>query len=253
LLYLHDINATVFNGLVDPFELQTIKITDPTVKSVAFNMRQLLAAQNMSLFEELPQALIDKTRFYSDLVQASYGRDELKSRLFHIFRQRPWDNQVLGWLAREFIKDKDWAQLSKLGRTNFRPLWSFVADKEMGLTVTAPDDPCWNLINKSLNWQEHYRNCDDAEFVSFIEWIRAAPKHKQELADRFAQKYYQRELEEEISRLNFQNGLVWDAAVDMPGEPRNVSLALLLKEFKPEFIVLENRIKSFNKKREIEN
>jgi hypothetical protein len=253
LLYLHDLNATMFNGLVDPFELQAIKIKDPTVKSVAQNMRQALSTQNMTLFEELPQALVDKIRFYRDLAQTTYGRDELKSRLAHIYRQRPWDDQVLGWLAREHIQDKDWVQLSKLGKENVRPIWSFVADSLMGKAVELPDEPCWSLLDKNIKWQEQYRKCEDAEFLAFAEWIRAAPKQKQEMADRFAQKYYQRELEEEISRLNFQNGLVWDAAVDLPGEPRNVALAMLLKEYKSEQLVLENRLRSFNKKREIEN
>jgi hypothetical protein len=216
-------------------------------------MRQALSGQNMTLFEEMPQALVDKIRFYRDLVQATYNRDELKSRLSHVYRQRPWDNQVLGWLARELIQDKDWEQLSKLGRENVRPIWSFVADSQLQRETATPEDSCWVLLNINTKWQDHYRKCEDPEFLAFAEWVRAPAKQKRDLADRFAQKYYQRELEEEISRLNFQNGLVWDTALDLPGEPRNASLALLLKEYKPEMLVLENRLRAFNKKREIEN
>ena len=69
--------------------------------------------------------------------------------------------------------------------------------------------------------------------MALSEWVKITKSNlKAEAEDNFMRKYVIAELDEQISTNNYLNGLVWDTALDVPGEPRRALLALALPELK---------------------
>jgi hypothetical protein len=242
LFYIHDIKPMVFNVLVDQFELQKIQYNEPTVRQVVAEMRQTLQAIEAQPFEPIVASITQKIRLTSTFPGTLSGRDEMKSRLAMLIKQRPWDKQLVGWLAHAFIADQDWADLQTLGERHINPVWKYVAKRKLGQNPDLPVDSCWQMLSKRPQAQ---KNCQDSEFVAFASWILAgADDQKRTKEEKFLREFIKAEVEEEIAWRNLQNGLLWDTRVDIPAEPRLTRLALELPEYRQAKSLVDQRVKN---------
>lgn len=244
ILYIHDTKSKVFNTLTDRFENFPVRTIDVAMRQNVSDIQQFLQTRALLPWEALPASLVTKIHLARELWNFDYVIDErIKTRLQMLMKSRPWDRQVAGWLARAAIDNKDWDWLAKLGEEHADPLWKYVADRNRGVENVVQRHMCWDWLDKKLNLTRPHDSCPDREFIAFVEWMRATDPNKKALAeDRFIRIYTLAEMDERLSILNFQNGLIWDVAVNIPSEPRLVKLALVLPEYKGFRQVVEQRL-----------
>ena len=240
MLFVHDITPLIYNSLTDQFENQPIRVQDPTIRNFVEDSYRFFSARGLRPWEGMSSGLIQKLRLYQKYSVTEKKDRALTEEFAHLIQQRPWDKQIVGWLARFIIKIQDWESLAKIGKEQSNSVWTYLARRRQGETPPPPSDPCWAWIGKKNPNPKDIGNCNDSEVVLFFEWVRAVDTGKKKSAqDRFLRLYSLRQLDEIISDNNFQNGLVWDAAVDIPAAPRTINLILLLSEFKGYKLIIE--------------
>jgi len=241
LFYIHDIKPMVFNVLVDQFELQKIQYNEPTVRQAVAEIRQTLQLIEAHPFEPITTSITQKIRLASTFSGVLSGRDEMKSRLAMLIKQRPWDKQIVGWLAHTFVADQEWRELYSLGERHINSVWKYIAQKKLGQNPDSPADECWQLLSKPL---QPAKGCQDKEFIAFVNWfVAGADEKKRDKEEKFLREFLRAEVEEEIAWRNLQNGLLWDTRVDIPGGPRLTRLALELPEYRQAKNLVEQRFK----------
>lgn len=243
-LFIFDQKPLIYNTLTDRFEMQPIVSQDHISRHITNEMKQFLILRGYSAWEGLPPSLVEKLRLYREFTSSASPIEVTKTGLAHLIRQRTWDKQLAGWLARLAILDKDWALLEKLGGDHLDSMWVYVAKRNRGLDADFPQDQCWQWLDKKVNLQRGQNTCVDGEFMAFAEWIRAGEtQRKQAAEEKFLRAYILAEIDEEIALQNYQNSLAWDTDVNIPAEPRLVQLALTLPELKGFRQVVESRVK----------
>ncbi len=234
LLVVNDLKTKVFNSLTDRFERQSISLNEPSVKQAVAEILEKLAVQKISPWEGLPSNLTDKIILAKKLFGSAEenSSDELANQLTQLVRQRPWDRQLVGWLARLAIVRRDWEDLEKLGSDHFNPAWVYISKRARGDVKAQASDNCLSLIERDPNAvaattsQSTRSSCGDAEFVSYLDYNQANEKeHKLNLEERFTRLFSNAETDEEIAKQNFLNSLNWDTQIDIPAEPRLVHVA----------------------------
>jgi Sulfatase len=244
MLYINDIKPQIYNSLTDRFEAQPISSHETTIREFVAGAKSFFTARSISPWAHQLQAHTEKMMIVKDQINANASTEELRGRLFHQIKQRPWDKQLVGWQARYALEEKDWEALDKLGNENIQPIWSYVAKRNMGIDGPAPIDVCWALINKLKKNNVKTSSCEDKEFLAFVDWAKSTNANlKIENEERFMRAYALAGVDEEIALYNFYNSLNWDVAVDSPGEPRLVQLALALPEYKGFRQVVAKRFK----------
>lgn len=246
MLLINDQTPKFINALTDRFETQPLSNKEVSSRSTIAELSEFIKRQGISTWDGITVTLIEKLVIFADLMRESGGSDQMKMRLSHLVQQRPWDKQVLGWLARVAVEGKDWELLDMLGEKNIYPLWSYIARRNSGLDIAPPNDACWEWLSKKQKVSRSSTTCSDEELILFGEWTRESDANKKTaLEDKFIRAHLLSETDEYIARTNFLNGLSWDTALDVPAEPRYIQLALTLSEYKGFKQIIDKRLKRF--------
>lgn len=244
MLFIHDVAPLLYNSLTDRFEIQPIHANDGLVRQSVQVMQKYLDEHGFNKWGGIFPQVIERIKIYPAQLNSIVSREEIKLRLSHLIKARSWDKQLVGWLARIAIEDKDWALLEKLGVEHLYPLWVYVAKRNQANESMAPNDYCWKWLDKNSSLSRSTSACSDQEFIAFADWTKISDvQQKSQFEERFFRIFKYIEIDYQISRLNFQNGLPWDTDISIPGEPRNLELALALPEYKGYRQIIENRVK----------
>lgn len=235
--FIHDLQPKLFNTLIDKQEVTPLSTKDPLTRSWFQRFSQYFEQKNIGPYSGIPDVSVEKIKIAQELAEKG-PNEPIENRMEEFVRMRPWEKQVLGWLARSYIKREKWQQLEDLGTESLNPLWVYVARARKGLSPEPPRHECFDLLFD--NSDRSTSECGDTLFLSFVNWVRSPSRSKSSAEEKFLRQWVLFQIDEQVSRLNYQNGLMWDTALDLPGEPTLVELAIQLPAFQRYAVSIEN-------------
>ncbi len=240
-LYIHDEKPKIYNVLTDRNEINPLPLKDPVTRAELNEMQDFLLARGDHPWEGFPAPLVEKLTVGRRWAEEGRLTNDEQLSLEHLVSTRAWDRQAVGWLARNAIAAKRWKLLKGLAAEHIRPLWSYIAARMLDETPPPLEDPCLGLVIKGMT-NLGREACRDPLFLAFEEWYHSDGEEEARASADFFRQYFYQKLDEDISRLNFMNGLHWDTLLDIPGEPLRVDLVFLLPEFKKYRLKAENSV-----------
>jgi hypothetical protein len=231
-LYMFSGIPQVYNTLTDSQELRPLSFKDFSVREVQADIRTHLVGLGYPPWGEIPLEEISRITLLGKFRSKLDWTKELRLSLRHFVRSRPWDAQILGFLASLLIEKQDWPELKSLGELHFKPEWHYVASRMMGESLN-PVSPCMELIIQKLDVNDYGPKCGDDLMLRLARWIRARgtgdePAKEEE----FLRAYKLAYIDQEISEINYQGGLTWDTKLSIPAGPLLSDLILMLPEFR---------------------
>jgi hypothetical protein len=234
--FLYDDIPKLFNTLIDRQESAPLSTRDPLTHTWFQKFADYFTQKKIPSFSGMPQVSVEKIRLAKAFVSEGPNLDTDR-QMENFVKERPWEKQVLGWLARSYFRNQKWEKLESLGIEYLNPVWTYIARVKRGVSAEPPVHECFSLLfDKS---ERTSSSCTDQLFLNFLRWTRADNKNKPEAEDKFFRRWTLQRIDEQISRLNYQNGLMWDTALDLPGDPSLVELALSLPNYQKYLAMIE--------------
>ena len=241
-MYIFDPKGRLYNTLSDANELKPVKEKGAVALNEVQNMQEFLDSRGAEVWEGLPADLREKLRIGAAWSKTkSLTKGEMIS-LRHLLKRRPWDLQMVGWLARHFMLKEDWKNLEDLASGHINESWKYLAAKLQNKESKIPSAPCIAMLIKKSESE-----CKDDLLISFLNWVESTgTANENSASNRFLRSYYYSKLDDEIGAVNYMNGLFWDVALDRPGLPAFVELVMRLPEYKKYKLVADQKLKSLS-------
>lgn len=228
-LVLDDEKPVVFNTLVDRLETSPIRLGETARK--ALDRLQAAGSVPWPRMSEsrLAPFRIPRLDWLSPARAAALDR-ELQS----LASAKSPDPRVFRWAAQLALERKDWTRLAELGRKAAVPLWTAVAERNLG-KKTKLADPCLRLLETpAAGDSREAKACSDETILTLYGAIRADAdgEGRENSRRRFARAWELHQLDLRILKANAGMGLLWLPASAEEGLPSLPSLALALPELK---------------------
>ncbi|MBX2988504.1 MAG: sulfatase-like hydrolase/transferase [Bdellovibrionaceae bacterium] len=228
-LLLNDQTPLAYNTLTDRLE------TSPSPPSAAD--QDLLAAMKSAGYRpwEKPDASFRAIFQIPALNWLSPARAPAWHRqLVSLSEKSDADPRVLRWAAQSSLEQKDWQNLARIGKQMRSPLWTAVAERNLGKKA-ALNDSCLNLIGRKSPTNEQTKACNDELFLSLYAWVRADQENdpgKEAARRRFLKSWEISQQDLRILKGNAGLGLIWLPSAAESVLPNRTSLALALPEMR---------------------
>ncbi|MFV8256505.1 sulfatase-like hydrolase/transferase [Bdellovibrio bacteriovorus] len=240
VLYINDEKPRLYNTLVDRFETNPLPLLQESILPTTQKLQNLLYRNQFVSFPPLLSEWTTKLSLpYSRWMRADQ-EDLLLKDLKRLQSQQPRSLDLLNWTAQIALNRKDWDTLKQLGQKNKISAWQFVAEKNLNIKTAKVTDACFDLVTVKSIGTDNLKNCNDALFLEWIDWIRADARglSREAQRKRFERSFRNYMLDQQIQRNNIAAGLIWDTSRDNIFAPSRVELALAL----PEFSKLRNQV-----------
>lgn len=235
-LFLFDKEMTVYNTLTDRMEEQPLREHDPNLAELVEKAGGIFQRLGVSRFEGLPQLYIDKVNLGSILESQHPPDKELETRFQNLLKKMPWDSELIEWWASLAFEQKNWLSLKNLGETSHRPEWVFLAGLALNESIQWPRTPCIRLLRHSYKKFAHSsaKTCDEFLFVLLLSWIKQPEDShlEKKYQDEFLVHYLYNRIDQDILKLDYLNGLVWDVSARMIRGPTNTDIVLLHPDYR---------------------
>lgn len=222
-LVIDDEKPVVFNTLVDRLETSPVRLTEQARK-VLDQLQDAgsvpwpgIAASRLALFR-LPRL---------DWLIPARGA-ALHRGLQALASARKPDPRVLRWAAQLALEQRDWARLAELGRKAEVPLWTAVAERNLGKKSKILD-PCLKLLEARPG---DPKTCSDETVLALYGAVRAEAGNRDNARRRLARAWETHQFDLRILKANAGMGLLWLPASSEEGLPSLGSLAMALPEMK---------------------
>lgn len=230
-LYLFDDVDRLYNTLTDSLELRPLPMNDPAVASLREHFSAYLRAQNYNPWRVTVPGELERTLFGQELWRAHEVTADTSRRLRALTTKFPDNRELIGWRANVALSRGDWIDLkAAAGKT--RPLWTYVAEVNLGTKVTPLLDSCFKALFTHSG--ERGKDCGDEESRALA--TMADDKRTRSERDRASEVFAKLEagqaLMDRISRANLAAGDVWDVSRGRWSEPRLTDLMLALPDMK---------------------
>lgn len=236
LLFVFDTYLRAFNTFVDQYEVVPISESDPQASPYFQRVFDYFTNRGFEPWSMVSRDLLDKWKVGSELWREGEPSPEVILALEGIYERRPWDQQVIGWMASLALKRERWEELRKLARKTKNRKWLYFADRALGRAQKPFSRGCLSLfqsINRPMN-KPTPKVCDHEGFIRLMMWL--SRRHQVKTRDRylahFIREYRLLFLDKKIYETNVRNQLLWNVNMDLPSGPDIVELTLQLPEFK---------------------
>lgn len=227
-LIRYDHPPVLFNTLVDRFETTALPLDESSREA-------LRPWRDLGVEEWRPPTASQRAIFrVPTLDWLSPARaPALHRQLMELSADKKADDRVFRWAAQSALEQKDWTQLARLGKFAKRPLWTAVAEKNLGKNPRL-DDPCLSLLGLKATDSARLKKCTDETFLSLFSWVRADVNGdgRETARRRFLRAWEAQQLDVRILKTNAGLGLLWLPAAAEESIPTVTTLALALPELK---------------------
>lgn len=242
----YDKEIKLYNTLIDRNELYPIGDKDPLWKKLTKEAEIIFKQLNFMPFEMQDDKLLEKIQLAKKLFFDKKPSKKTIYQVEELTKKRFWDEQISLWLANYFLKSKNWREFKKVSNTLNKPLWTYVANKNLGKVSKAPQKNCGVVFN--LNSQNFVRpspqTCDDELLLKAVEWILEKESYAKALKfENFWRDYSYHLIDNKIGEYNYLNDLQWDVNESLPTGPLLVDVFLALPKYRAYNKKLQSRIK----------
>lgn len=237
-LYLHDSHPQLYNTLTDRTESTPMSPSE-TLGQPRFETLFRSDSKNPP-WAAPNDFIVEKIKIAGQLFGNREVQNETILRLAFLAKVRPWEKQVVGWLANLYLEQKSWSELEDLGEQAKNQDWIYIAKTARGEHVEPPLSDCLQSILVKTSSAKSI--CSDREALALKKWIESSANDRPDAEEKFIRIYLRRKIEERIATYNYRNGLMWDTVLDLPAEPSAVDLAFSLPMTKKYKATVEKRI-----------
>ncbi len=239
-LFLNDARPKLYNSLIDRTETSPLSFRDSMNRGNYDSFYNFISKNNLQHWVAPDEVTLEKVVLASQLFSGNEVSADTQLRLGVLVKKRPWEKQIVGWLARLYIQKKNWDNLLDLGIETKNEDWVYIAQRQRGKKIAPLTKGCLAFL--LLKTSKVAKDCKDHTVTLFKEWLNSSRDNKSENEEKFFRSYLASKIEERIAALNYRNGLMWDTVLDLPAGPSAVELALWLPEFKGFRLVVERRM-----------
>ncbi|MGE0761966.1 MAG: sulfatase-like hydrolase/transferase [Bdellovibrionales bacterium] len=233
-LYVHDVNAKMYNTLLDRLEQNPLPASDPLWTTLNEGV--------LSLFHQLeimPWRVHDQVMWQKNLAAQKWWsqKSSMQTMLpegFHLT-----DGQVRRWLVSRMVQRNDWASLQKFGDEQKESIYSYVGRRNQGQGARLPGGRCGRLFDKALlnkrisDATRTELSCGDEMFESLVDVVGSKEKERRERAmEAFMRRLNVNRWESEVGAANYARWLPWDVSTTLPEGVTLSELFLALPEHK---------------------
>ncbi|MEN0057895.1 MAG: sulfatase-like hydrolase/transferase [Bdellovibrio sp.] len=232
VLYIHDEKPTLYNTLVDRFEVNPLPLLQESIFPTTQALRNLIFKNQFPTFSFLNREWLNKLSIPYPRWMRLDQEDLLLKDLKRIQALQPESLDILNWTAQIALNQKDWETLRQLGSKYKVPVWQYVAERNLQTKNPRLQDACLGLLYGSLD-TESLKTCSDPLFLELIDWVRSEERglNKEAQRKRFERSFRNYMLDQYIKRTNIAAGLIWDTARDNLFAPSRTEMALSLPEY----------------------
>lgn len=233
VLYINDEKPLLYNTLVDRFEVNPLPLLQESILPTTHKLQALLSKNQFPAFMPLTSEWTTKLSLPFSRWMRPDQEGQLLKDLKRLLSGQPKSLDLLNWTAQIALNQKDWETLKQLGTKHKIPTWQFVAERNLGSKTNKVSDACFDLMNVKVIGTDDLKNCNDALFLEWIDWIRADARGlaREAQRKRFERSFRNYMLDQQIQRTNIAAGLIWDTSKDNFFAPSRVELALSLPDF----------------------
>lgn len=246
-LFINDEKTLVYNTLVDRLETNPLPASDSYLFS-PHSVVELLTNNGFQKWSGLSEVEIAKLNLNFSRWTKKEQNISLLNDLYHLYKKKQSDYELLNWLGLLMLEQKDWEGLKNLGNKSNEPFWSYIADKNIPNTNSSKlktQEPCLNLLKEKNIDASMLKTCSDSVSVAFLEWQRSEilGLQKETQKKKFERLYRQHKIDLAVARINIGTGKIWDINHDIHFTPEKIDLILALPEYQKTFAQIERSIR----------
>lgn len=247
-LYVFDEHELLFNTLTDNFELAPLPDSDARFNGIRDEFSNFLGELGYVPWDGYDRRETEKFDLAKDLWSNRLPRGETFEYLRSLSRRYPQDEELLGWRAIWSLRTEDWHGLREAALQANRPLWQYVADRNLKQRAEIPEEPCLEFLLRKRREYRLNKRCQAEGIDKLLLWARG--DREQSLRDRamenFIRLYSVKVLRSRIAELNYATSLQWDVASPRIREPEMIDLLLALPELRTQKSILRRRIEALS-------
>ncbi len=243
--FIFDEKIRVYNNLIDQLESNPLQLSWSDVNEV--DLQSWIQTLSLKPWQHIDDMKILKWKLGRRLWDP-FDLGQSPQEFFSIF-EATQDLQVMEWLATLAIKQQQWSWLLQAGQSAKNEEWIFVAKYNMG-NLTNEDwqnlkEPCFLQFLNEENPIKHRISpavCRDPQLELMYKWVNDKTAAKETHRELFIRHYLERNISENIYKLNYIADLSWDVSLRYPAGPSLSDLILSLNKYKTYYTVIKRRM-----------
>lgn len=240
IFYILDKEIAIFNTLTDHHELTQIHRRDPLWKKYYKDIENYIKAHDLYRWQTPPTGFLEKIKLAKNLWSPQKPKNLIDLR--HLVDIQKGEEQLVGWLAGEFLEKGYWSELESLGKTYSQPMWEIVARARQKKTYEVKGEGCVKLFK--MEKYKEVPECDNEFFTTLVKWVLNDRENRQShYREKFWRMFVLNEIDERIYRHNYWSGLTWDVSPSLPSGPSLVQLYLAMPQAKNHASFLTRELK----------
>lgn len=237
LLFIYDRVTKIYNTFVDHLESASIPEDEPSVKAAAERIAGFFLRSEFEPWEGLPASLFDKWYIGSKIWHPQGLSPDLILALQGLAERRPWDHEVLSWVAEISVLQGRWRELEELAERTQNLTWKYFALRAQGKPRPPRPSGCLSLLedlDKPVD-EPGPKVCSSESFVKLVQWLsRRKTEGRHKYRANFVRDFRMQKLDREILRANYRNQLTWNVDYSRLYRMTLSQLTLALPEFEAE-------------------
>ena len=241
-LFLFDERSLIYDTLTDNLEVIPLPNRDSTSVLLRGQLSEFLREHGYAPWRSPGRFVADQAELARELWRDRAPDRETLARLRDLSSRHPENAELKGWRAIIALRENDWRELKALAgvKAVYRPLWGFIADRNLGLKSTIPGDSCFAF----LRGEKHLaRTCYVDGLQDLLTWSddSNADAVKTRASESFLRFYVTKAIATRIAEQNEVIGREWDTSVKIQ-EPDILELVLALPEMKRIRHIVKTRV-----------
>ncbi len=235
----------IYNTLIDRMELSPLPEDDGLYSNLEKKALELFLNKEFAPWDQPDLSLIEKIQLGKRLWSLSQIKDEaVFVELEDLLEERPWDSQLLEWRWQWAFNKKDWDYFLNLGDQSSLALKT-AAKKNSGQSISGLDlrgCEVWLDRTKAPERRPTAQECGEDGFVLLVDWVlETDSQRKLVLQEAYLRHYFNRELRNQVAKMNFLASLSWDVDINLPKGPTLEEVYLSLPENRRYATIVRNR------------
>jgi len=234
--FLYDEPTKVFNTLTDNAEVMPLPLNDSAASQLRSGFSGFLKSLGFQPWKTPPRDLVEKLSLAAELWRDREPSAEALTHLKKMSQHYQSDQQLRAWRANWAVRLEDWTELKADASTlPLQPLWSYVAEKNLGEKAVLPEDPCLEFLRSPMPFMNPIlpKSCRAEGLADLLSWANESATEPVRLKamEQFLRFYLQKELAMKIAEHNEVVGRRWDA-IPLADAPELLDLILSLPEMR---------------------
>lgn len=235
-LFIFDEEEQLYNTLTDSLEMNPLPHRDANARELRTRYANFLRAKGFIPWRRPARVELERALLARELWRDREPSQETIQSLKDLSAQFADDEILRGWRAIWALRLADWSELREAaGGAEPKPVWEYVARRNLGEKAPAPDGPCFEFLKvpRALANPHVEKDCRAEGLTELLAWANEASSESARLRamEQFVRFYILKTLASRIAEQNQVGGFRWDT-VAMAHEPDIVHLLLALPEFR---------------------